>query len=72
MPDVLLSGNHGKIARWRREQAFARTLANRPDLVARWERGAFDKKDREALSILGLAWDEQLGRFRSLAEDVEE
>lgn len=72
VPDVLLSGNHGKIARWRREQAFARTLANRPDLVARWQNGAFDKKDREALSILGLAWDERLGRFRSLVEDVEE
>ncbi|MFJ2781731.1 tRNA (guanosine(37)-N1)-methyltransferase TrmD [Kitasatospora sp. NPDC087315] len=72
VPDVLLSGNHGRIARWRREQAFARTLANRPDLVERWQYGAFDKKDREALSILGLAWDEQLGRFRSVAGDVEE
>lgn len=72
VPDVLLSGNHGRIARWRREQAFARTLANRPDLVERWRYGAFDKKDREALSILGLAWDEGLGRFRSVAGDVEE
>ncbi len=72
VPDVLLSGNHGRIARWRREQAFARTLANRPDLVERWQYGAFDKKDREALSILGLAWDERLGRFRSAAGDVEE
>ncbi|GAA2149436.1 tRNA (guanosine(37)-N1)-methyltransferase TrmD [Kitasatospora kazusensis] len=72
VPEVLLSGHHGKIARWRRDQAFARTLANRPDLVERWQNGTFDKKDREALSILGLLWDEQLGRFRSAVEAVEE
>ncbi len=72
VPDILLSGNHGRIARWRREQAFARTLDNRPDLVARWRHADFDKKDREALSLLGLAWDEGLGRFRSVADDVEE
>ncbi len=72
VPDVLLSGNHGRIARWRREQAFARTLANRADLVARWRHADFDKKDREALSVLGLAWDEHLGRFRSAADGVEE
>lgn len=34
VPDVLLSGDHGKIARWRREQALLRTLARRPDLLA--------------------------------------
>ncbi|AUG79868.1 tRNA (guanine-N1)-methyltransferase [Kitasatospora sp. MMS16-BH015] len=72
VPEILLSGHHGKIARWRREQAFARTLANRPDLVARWQNGSFDKKDREALSILGLLWDERLGRFRAAADAVEE
>lgn len=72
VPDILLSGNHGRIARWRREQAFARTLANRADLVARWRHADFDKKDREALSLLGLAWDERLGRFRSVADGVEE
>lgn len=72
VPDILLSGNHGRIARWRREQAFARTLANRADLVARWRHADFDKKDREALSLLGLAWDEDLGRFRSVADGVEE
>lgn len=32
VPDVLLSGHHGRIAQWRREQAQARTLAHRPDL----------------------------------------
>ncbi len=33
VPEVLLSGNHGSIAKWREEQAHERTLANRPDLV---------------------------------------
>ena len=33
VPDVLLSGDHGRIARWRRREALRRTLARRPDLV---------------------------------------
>jgi tRNA (guanine37-N1)-methyltransferase len=34
VPDVLLSGNHAEIARWRREQALRRTWERRPDLLA--------------------------------------
>ncbi len=34
VPDVLLSGDHGRIARWRREQAVRRTADRRPDLIA--------------------------------------
>ncbi|OIO61263.1 MAG: tRNA (guanosine(37)-N1)-methyltransferase TrmD [Alphaproteobacteria bacterium CG_4_10_14_0_2_um_filter_63_37] len=33
VPDVLLSGDHGAIARWRREQALERTRSRRPDLL---------------------------------------
>ncbi|MBI5841178.1 MAG: tRNA (guanosine(37)-N1)-methyltransferase TrmD [Chloroflexi bacterium] len=33
VPDVLLSGDHGKIEKWRREQAILRTLQRRPDLL---------------------------------------
>jgi len=33
VPEVLLSGDHGRIARWRRAQALARTVARRPDLI---------------------------------------
>lgn len=33
VPEVLLSGNHGEIARWRREQSLKRTRKNRPDLL---------------------------------------
>jgi tRNA (guanine37-N1)-methyltransferase len=34
VPDVLLSGNHAEIRRWRKREAIARTLARRPDLLA--------------------------------------
>lgn len=33
VPEILLSGDHGKIARWRAEQAVGRTKKNRPDLL---------------------------------------
>lgn len=33
VPEVLVSGHHGKISAWKAEQAKARTLANRPDLM---------------------------------------
>ncbi len=34
VPEVLRSGDHGRVARWRRAQAVGRTLARRPDLIA--------------------------------------
>jgi tRNA (guanine37-N1)-methyltransferase len=40
IPDVLLSGDHEKIAKWRREQAEKLTKARRPDL---WQRHRLDK-----------------------------
>ena len=33
VPDVLLSGDHGKISSWKKQQALARTKENRPDLL---------------------------------------
>ena len=53
IPEVLLSGHHGKIARWRRDEALRRTVAHRPDLVRRCDPAVFDRRDREMLSILG-------------------
>jgi tRNA (guanine37-N1)-methyltransferase len=35
VPEVLLSGNHAEIAKWRKQQALKRTKQNRPDLLAR-------------------------------------
>jgi tRNA (guanine37-N1)-methyltransferase len=40
VPPVLLSGDHGAIARWRRDQALRRTALNRPDLVRRLAPGS--------------------------------
>jgi tRNA (guanine37-N1)-methyltransferase len=37
VPDVLLSGNHGAIARWRFEQQIQRTASRRPDLLKQWQ-----------------------------------
>ena len=53
VPEVLTSGNHGAIARWRRDQALARTAANRPELLAALDPATLDKKDRAALEALG-------------------
>jgi tRNA (guanine37-N1)-methyltransferase len=47
VPEVLLSGNHERIARWRRAQALRVTLARRPDLIAR--RGGLSEQDRALL-----------------------
>lgn len=44
VPEVLLSGNHQEIARWRLEQAIERTLLRRPDLLAK---ASLSKEDRE-------------------------
>ena len=34
VPDILMSGDHAKVAKWRQEQALDRTRANRPDLLS--------------------------------------
>ncbi|NWF58251.1 MAG: tRNA (guanosine(37)-N1)-methyltransferase TrmD, partial [Fischerella sp.] len=39
VPDVLLSGNHAEIAKWRLEQQIKRTRQRRPDLLKAWEEG---------------------------------
>ncbi|MCU0260568.1 MAG: tRNA (guanosine(37)-N1)-methyltransferase TrmD, partial [Ilumatobacteraceae bacterium] len=47
VPEVLRSGDHARIARWRRAQALHRTLRDRPDLVER--RGGLDENERRLL-----------------------
>lgn len=61
VPAVLLSGHHGKVARWRRDEALRRTVANRPELVAAMDPGTLDKHDRRLLDELS---------FRVEPEDV--
>ncbi len=50
VPEVLLSGNHEEVRRWRRRQALAKTRRNRPDLL---ERAALSDDDRALLEELG-------------------
>ncbi|HVC20676.1 MAG TPA: tRNA (guanosine(37)-N1)-methyltransferase TrmD [Vicinamibacterales bacterium] len=49
VPDVLLSGNHGAIRRWRKRQAIVRTLNRRPDLLGD---AVLDEEEREVLREL--------------------
>jgi len=51
VPEVLLGGNHEQIRRWRRKTALAKTLRNRPDLLAG---AALSKEDRQLLEDLGV------------------
>jgi tRNA (guanine37-N1)-methyltransferase len=57
VPEVLLSGDHGAIARWRRDQALRRTVANRPELATRLAAGELDDHDRRVLESAGFPVD---------------
>ena len=49
VPEILRSGDHGKVARWHREQALLRTFQRRPDLL---ENISLSKEDRQFLEQL--------------------
>lgn len=56
VPAVLLSGDHGAVARWRREQQLERTARLRPDLLrAAAEAGRLSPVDKDFLQTLGLS-----------------
>ena len=50
VPEVLRSGDHAAIARWRRDRALERTAARRPDLLAALPPDALDAADRAFLA----------------------
>jgi tRNA (guanine37-N1)-methyltransferase len=54
VPEVLRSGDHQRVARWRRDQALLRTAARRPDLLAALPAAALDQRDRSALVGAGV------------------
>ncbi|WP_104165384.1 tRNA (guanosine(37)-N1)-methyltransferase TrmD [Arthrobacter sp. SX1312] len=54
VPEVLLSGNHAKIAQWRRLEQFQRTADRRPDLLGRVDVAALGKADLTALRAAGF------------------
>ena len=51
VPEVLVSGNHEQIRKWRRAQALERTLERRPDLL---ESASLTEEDRRILSQIGM------------------
>jgi tRNA (guanine37-N1)-methyltransferase len=59
VPPILLSGDHAAIARWRRDQALRRTVASRPDLVAKLPADALSGRDREVLAAAARATGDQ-------------
>jgi tRNA (guanine37-N1)-methyltransferase len=73
VPEVLLSGDHGRIARWRRKQALRATRERRPDLLAAARLSALDeallseleleadREEAEPLSTHGLALSKKTG-----------
>lgn len=55
VPPVLLSGDHGKVERQRRDWQLERTSTRRPDLIEALEVSGLDKKDKATLT--GLGWE---------------
>lgn len=53
VPDVLLSGHHARIARWRRDRSLRRTADRRPDMIAALRPEDLDDADLEVLAALG-------------------
>ena len=53
VPEILTSGDHGKVDRFRRNEAIKRTSRIRPDLIARLDCSTLDKHDRRLLEDLG-------------------
>jgi tRNA (guanine37-N1)-methyltransferase len=54
VPEILRSGDHGRIARWRRAQSLLRTAGRRPDMMAAYPPALLDKTDRQTLSDGGF------------------
>ena len=67
VPEVLLSGHHAAIARWRRDMALRRTAEYRPDLIRAL--GDLDHRDRQVLAEAGFPVDDARG-FPVSGEDM--
>ncbi|GAB3123394.1 tRNA (guanosine(37)-N1)-methyltransferase TrmD [Streptomyces calidiresistens] len=71
VPEILLGGHHGNIARWRRDRALRRTAEHRPDLLRAAPPESWDAGDRRCLAELG--WEPGPdGRFGPRPGTVEE
>ena len=71
VPQVLLSGNHAAIARWRRDESLLRTCRTRPDLVRALDPSSCDRMDLATLAGAGWLLDVD-GRFSPAAPPVRD
>ena len=69
MPEILLSGDHGKVAAWRKKESYKRTMRRRPDLFAQFdERQLTTKAERKILAQAK----EELAAENAAASDSEQ
>jgi len=66
VPPVLVSGHHGQVRRWRRDEQLRRTAARRTDLVAALDPATLDRRDLEVLAELGWVPGQEGGLTRRL------
>ena len=57
VPEILLSGNHQKVAEWRKKESYKRTMRRRPDMIKQFNPNTLDKKGKEGLRC-------RIGRIR--------
>ena len=69
VPEILLSGDHGKVAAWRKKESYKRTMRRRPDLFARFDESQLTTKAER--KILAQA-KEELAAEDAAASDCEE
>ena len=50
-PEILLSGDHAKVAAWRKKESYKRTMARRPDLFARFDESALSTKAEKRILL---------------------
>lgn len=67
VPEVLLSGNHAKISRWRREQSIIRTFQRRPDLI---ERAGLSPADWKFIKKNALSWENEPAKGGPESQDM--
>ncbi|GAB3157419.1 tRNA (guanosine(37)-N1)-methyltransferase TrmD [Myceligenerans halotolerans] len=68
IPEVLLSGHHARIDRWRRDEALRRTARRRPEMIAALDGAELDKHDKALLADLGWTVSDD-GRVLPVPED---
>jgi tRNA (guanine37-N1)-methyltransferase len=62
VPEVLMSGHHARVARWRRDESLRRTARRRPDLLVALDPATLDGSDLAVLAEEG--WEAVAGRFQ--------